>query len=210
MLYKEIVCLANSYKNDPGRCVAGKDIKDRKWVRPVSASPRGELFKEQMAFSNGEIPQPLDIIKIPFDSAKSTVCQPENILIGGGKWQKIGVFPKSRLIELCDAPQTIWFNSGGNNDRIPVEYFQNAKIESSLYLIKPKSMKIVQAKKARAIFQHKSVEYNLVITDPIVKAEFNKKGSGTYDLSEKELYLCLSLAEAFQGFCYKLVAAIIQ
>ena len=78
-----------------------------------------------------------------------------------------------------------------------------------MFLIKPDSCRIDQDKKARAIFTYKAVEYNLVVTDPVAKAEFNEKGFGVYDLSEKEPYLCLSLADAFKGFCYKLVATII-
>ncbi len=82
-------------------------------------------------------------------------------------------------------------------------------MEQSLYLIKPDSCRIEQDKKARAIFTYKAVEYNLGVTDPIVKAEFNEKGTGVYDLSEKEPYLCLSLTDVFKGFCYKLVATIL-
>jgi len=209
MTYKKIICLANSYKKDPGRCVAGKDLIDRRWIRPISARIGGELFKEQISFSTGEMVQPLDVIKIPLDSAKPTNCQPENVLISSERWQKTGGFPKDRINELCDNPETIWQNYGGKNDRIPASYFQDTKVDNSLYLIKPDSCKIDQDKKARAIFTYKSVEYNLVVTDPVAKAEFYKKGSGIYDLSKKELYLCLSLAEAFKGFCYKLVATII-
>lgn len=208
MCYKEIICLANSYKNE-GRCIAGKDVKDHKWVRPISARPDGKLCAKDYIYSNDEVPQLLDIIKIPFASAKPTICQPENILIGKGKWQKIGTFPKSNISELCDAPGTIWFNSGGKNDRVPVGDFQKDRVKGSLYLIKPELIKVIRDKKARAFFKYKSIEYNLVITDPAVKAEFKKRVPGTYDLPVKELYLCLSLAEAFQGFCYKLVAAII-
>lgn len=211
MFYKEIICIANSYKKNPGRCIAGKDTKELKWIRPVSAVGSGELMITQISFSNGNTPQLLDIIKIPLDGAKPSPYQPENILIANEKWQKTGVFPKSKIRELCDTPEAIWFNGGGYNDRIPVDYFKNNKVETSLLLIKPESLKIEQDKKARAIFKYNSVQYNLVITDPDIKAEFKKKGTGLYDLSSQDSYLCLSLTEEFEdkGFCYKLVAAII-
>ncbi len=209
MTYKEIVCLANSYKKDPGRCIAGKTLIGYKWIRPISSRIEGELFKEQISFSNGEMPQPLDIIKIPIDIEKPTNCQPENVLISSDIWQKTGVFQKDRINELRDNPEIIWQNYGGKNDRIPASYFQNAKVEQSLYLIKPDSCRIEQDKKARAIFTYKAVEYNLGVTDPIAKSEFNEKGIGVYDLTKKEPYLCLSLTDAFKGFCYKLVATVL-
>lgn len=209
MFYKEIICLANSYKLQH-RCVAGKGIKDHKWIRPVSAIGKGELTIPQISFSDGKIPLLLDIIKVPLDAAKPLPYQPENFLIADQKWEKTGVFPKDKLHELCDTPQSIWFNDKYYNDKISVEYFEKNKIESSLLLIKPSYLKILQDMKARAVFEYNSVKYDLAITDPIIKDEFNKKDKGEYDITSRDVSLCISLGEPFQGFCYKLVAGIIR
>ncbi|MBU4311245.1 MAG: hypothetical protein KJ706_00815 [Candidatus Omnitrophica bacterium] len=209
MFYKEIICLANSYKLQH-RCVAGKGIKDHKWIRPVSTIGTGELTIPQISFSDGKMPQLLDIIKVPFDVLKPLSCQPENILISNEKWEKTGEFQKDKLPELCDNPESIWFNEKYYNDKIKVEYFEKVKIESSLFLIKPDSLKILQDKKSRAIFEYNTVKYNLAITDPITKDEFNKKDKGEYTINTRDVYLCISLGEPFQGFCYKLVAGIIR
>lgn len=210
MFYKEIICLANSYKISPGRCIAGKDVTSYEWIRPVSASEKGELSVSQISFPDGKIPQLLDVVKIPFDVLKPLACQPENILIGSGRWEKTGEFQKNKLAELCDKPENIWFNEKYYNDKIQVEYFEKVKIESSLFLIKPSSLKILQDKKSRAIFEYNTVKYDLAITDPVIKDEFNKKDKGEYDIDVKDAYLCISLGEPFQGFCYKLVAGIIR
>lgn len=209
IFYKEIICLANSYKLEH-RCIAGKDIKDHKWIRPVSTIGTGELTIPQISFSDGKMPQLLDIVKIPFDVSKPLSYQPENILISSGKWEKTGEFPKNKLSGLCDKPENIWFNEKDYNDRIQVEYFEKNKTESSLLLIQPSSLKILQDKKARAVFEYNSVKYDLAITDPVIKGEFNKKDKGEYNINVCDVYLCVSLGEPFHGFCYKLVAGIVR
>lgn len=223
MEYKEIVCLANSYKLQQ-RCIAGKDIEHRKWIRPVSSSAKGELTIQQISYHNGEIPRLLDIIRIPFEDIKPLPYQPENILISSERWEKIGVFPDRDLESLCDFPKTIWVNHEGYNDRIPLDYFEKDTIESSLLLIKPNSLKISQEFKTRAIISYNSIEYNLGITDPLIKEEFNKKSKGLYEIDSKNVYMCISLGEPYNPvlrkefnpgmpkenfFCYKLVASII-
>lgn len=156
------------------------------------------------------MPQLLDIVKIPFDVSKPLSYQPENILISSGRWEKTGVFPKNRLSELCDKPESIWFNEKDYNDRIQVEYFEKNKTESSLLLIQPSSLKILQDTKARAVFEYNKVKYDLAITDPIIKDEFNKKNKDECDINVRDVYLCVSLGEPFHEFCYKLVAGIIR
>jgi len=126
------------------------------------------------------------------------------------KWEKVGIFPKEKLRELCDIPQSVWFNDKDYNDKIPVEYFTKNKIESSLLLIQPSSLKILQDMKARAVFEYNSVKYDLAITDPVIKDEFDKKDKGEYNINVRDVYLCVSLGEPFHGFCYKLVAGIIR
>ena len=42
MINLEIVVFANSYK-DQGRCIAGKTVNEKKWVRPVSNKNGGEF-----------------------------------------------------------------------------------------------------------------------------------------------------------------------
>ncbi len=219
MFYKEIVCLANSRKLN-GKCVAGKDINTHNWIRPISGSEKGELTDNQIAYSNGEIPELLDIMKIPFERTKATFYQAENILISDGKWEKMGKYPENKLDDLCDNPPTIWINEELRNDRISEDFLRQNRIESSLLLIKPESLKFKcedypdkfgnTKRKLRAIFLYNNVEYNLGVTDPLIESEYRDKDIGIYASNSKNAYLCISLGESFKDYCYKLVAGIIK
>jgi hypothetical protein len=217
-LYKEFICLANSRKLS-GRCVAGKEVEKRTWIRPISDSQTGELLENQIVYKDGNFPKILDIIRIPIQKWKLKIFQPENMLVLKLKWEKIGEFPIEKIDELCDHPQTLWINMSHANDRVPLDYLEKNKITNSLYLIKPDFIKIMREdskdkvgrpkKRTKALFVYNNVPYILWITDPGIENEFNKIEPGSYDLPLGQVYLCISLSEPFEGFCYKLVAAII-
>ena len=143
MYYKEIICLANSRKLG-NRCIAGKDVKTHKWIRPVSSRDTGELRLFQIRYDNREIPKILDIIKIPFNQEKSEFCQPENELISMGKWAKLGIYPKNELDILCDETPTLWKNFSYYNDKIAEDYIKKHGVKSSLLLIKPESAELMR------------------------------------------------------------------
>ena len=51
--------------------------------------------------------------------------------------------------------------------------------------------------------------YRLTVTDPKIEREYLKKINGTYLLQSKNVYMCVSIGEPYEGYCYKLVAAIL-
>jgi hypothetical protein len=215
MTIKEIVCLANSYKLQ-NRCVAGKEVNGFKWVRPVSSRETGELDLGQIRLGVGGIPKLLDIIKIPILDPRPNYFQPENILIQEGqRWNKTGDFPVERIDELLDFPDTLWHNNGGKNDNVSKDILQKEPPLASLYFIKPQTFKIHNIERltgsiqTRALFVYSGVEYDLVVTDPESKEEFLKLGKGDRIL-DKDVYLCISLGEEFQGCHYKLIASVIR
>lgn len=81
----------------------------------------------------------------------------------------------------------------------------------SLYLIRVEGVRVYkrgsQTMRRRAVFEYKGIEYDLPLTDPMFKELKD-------DILEDK-YLCVSLGEPFygdssdDGFCYKIVAAII-
>jgi len=83
------------------------------------------------------------------------------------------------------------------------------KIEQSLYLIKVDNILIYwkdrsnlgQNPQRRGIFEYNHVTYDLSLTDPNFR-EFEEQ-----DLENK--FLCVSLGEKFNGYCYKLIASIL-
>ncbi len=216
-----IVCLANSRKYG-GRCIAGKRLNrdsPGSWVRPVSRSPRGELDLKTMTMEDGEIPALGDILSIPAGSSAPHPYQPENRFALPEIWQREGRFPGLRLDRLCDHPDTLWENghSGWNgiNDRIPAETVYET-VEQSLFFVRVYrlSAHVVKAptglKHIRTGFVYNNEEYLLTATDPVFEAEFMACDFGIYPLHEEKVYICASLGEPYEDYCYKLAAGILR
>ena len=216
---KKIICLANS-KKVSGRCIAGKEIVSEQygqWIRPVSHRKEGEISEEEQVFSDGSYPQILDIISITLlkPLAHKYKYQTENHLIDSKvHWEKKDVEIWDNLEQIKDEPSELWFNeyssSNGENDRIPKD--EVSKLKTSLCLIYVQSIKIhvytdSYRRKIRALFIYNKYKYNLSITDPKVESYFLKKQDGQYRMNN--LYLCVSIGEPFQDYCYKLVASVI-
>jgi len=226
-------CLAGkeiSTRKYSGFCLAGKEISTGQWVRPVSRQENGQLSKRQIRCQNNLLPQPLDVISVPLTTQAPHLYQKENYFIAERKkCIKNRILSFSELLNLCDDVPRLWINGyssyKGVNDRIPLKP-TDEKPESSLLLIKPESLSIRveegynSEKKIRAAFIFKGVSYKLVITDPIFENKlvitdpiFEKKyisyKIGEYSIENKELFLCISLGEPYNGYCYKLVAGII-
>ncbi len=49
----------------------------------------------------------------------------------------------------------------------------------------------------------------LSIITPKIEREYLKKSNGVYSLQSKNIYMSISIGEPYEGYCYKLVAAII-
>lgn len=219
-LYKTIVCLANSRKY-MHRCVAGKELQDNRiggWIRPVTKRPNCQLSLAEMSFQDGKVPKLLDIVTIPLLEYVPHSYQTENYLIDEEYyWVKEGVLSPSRLSQLCDTRSTLWVDgyhsSSGYNDKIPL-LLAEVQVCSSLLLIKPSSLSIQVAsewgkRKVRAEFSFHQHTYRLAVTDPVVEQSYLRRNNGIFRLDDQERYLCISLGEPFEGYCYKLVAAII-
>lgn len=221
-----IVCLANSKKHG-GRCVAGKDLsagQNRRWIRPVSARPSAEISLDERRYENGQEPHILDIIDIPMIAPVPRVHQAENHMIDDQSyWVRAGSLAWNDLAPLVDSPETLWTNTNdatfhGRYDRILQA--TAAVHHDSLVLIKPEELTIRvltpgaafnNPKRAvRADFVYRGVNYDLMVTDPVVETLFLARPNGNYAI-EQDVYFCVSLAEAHtDGYCYKLVATIIS
>ncbi len=218
---KAIVCLANSRKYS-GCCVAGKDFTEDgpvQWVRPVAPCPMGELTVQCTLLENSEIPRPLDILEIPLKRPYPKDYQTENFLISDGPWKKTGRFPVSELDSMCDWPDSLWLNGwsaySGVNDRMPEELVKE-RVTSSLYLVRPDDLNVVVCenakllKKVRVDFRYRGETYCLPATDPDLEKYFIEQPLGEYPAQNDDVYLTVSISEPFEGFCYKLVAAVLN
>lgn len=203
----EIIILANSIKIG-NRCIAGKDIKTGKWIRPVSEMSGGAISESKCAQYNL-----LDIVQIPFKELKPEAYQPENILINSMDWQVTGKYCTKEMDKLLDNPDGIW-NFGDRQDRVTVDSFQSKKAESSLLLISPKNVRLIvgnynEKPNLKTSFTYMDKNYTFGLTDIKYRENFLKEKEGTY-LLKKEVLFTISLGEPFKGDCYKLVAAVIE
>ena len=189
------------------------------WIRPVSSRQLGELPLEFLKFSDGSALNLLDVINLPIKKALPHYYQAENYLTERKRpWEKVGRLGLDKLTELCDPVDILWENgyhsAKGKNDKIPVE-IANEKCESSLALIQPQEFSLVLEsgltfkQKIRAEFIYHGVPYNLAVTDTFVEKEYADRLEGRYGIEKKDIYICISLGEPLEGFCYKLVAGVI-
>ena len=235
---KKVVCLANSRKRG-GSCFAGKEVLGNgygRWIRPVSARESEEISEAEQTFSTGGRPQILDVVIIPMLVPRPVHHQRENHLIhgvgdGSWSWEKTGSVDKQQLPELLDSVAgDLWINESstqhGENDRVSVAEARD--LGGSLLLIQPSYLKIIvqfepnqtqTRPRVRAIFGYNGRDYRLVVTDQDAEDKYQKKSyldsqkgrelPTEYSVVVDNVYLCLSLGEEFEGYCYKLVATII-
>jgi hypothetical protein len=222
MPYKKmIVCLANSRKMS-GRCLAGKEVDKNQsftdWIRPVSDRASQEISEEERRFKNGTDPKLLDIIQIEMLAPQPHGHQSENHLIDASQdWVRLGSADWKSIQKAIDHVETLWVNGShsynGLNDRVPDG--QAANLKGSLLLIKPQNLVLSVAveggqyrkRKVRGQFEHNGERYIVAVTDPVIERRFLLKEDGNYNVGEA--LLCVSLGEAYQGYCYKLIAAVI-
>lgn len=221
-----IVCLANSRKMS-GRCIAGKlvDGPNRgNWIRPVSSRPSGELSEHDRRYKNGEYPALRDIISIPMKSPSAHAYQTENHLIHDGYyWAKSGEASWADLLPLVDQVNgPLWENcsssTSGVNDRVHEARATNVvkAFGGSLYFIRVPNLRISVSvegaafnnakRKVRGEFNYYDHFYRVAITDTRIESKYLANGEGEFDVGEA--LLCMSLGDAYNGYAYKLIAAV--
>jgi hypothetical protein len=218
---KKIVVLANSVKHDPGRCIAGREIRSEDgvtgigpWVRPVSTIGEGELYPRHFVLQDGNVPQPFDVIEVYVDAPGADATQPENWLIvdDGHKWNHVDKWNiGSALGSFVENPPNLWIQPGAKTDRVTKEFLASNPPQQSLYLLDLRNAIItVNGRKYRIRFTFNGLSYDLAITDPLI----SKIVSEQPVLMEKCL-ACISLAPAFinqydgREYHYKLAAMVI-
>lgn len=215
---KRLVCLANSRKFSE-RCVAGKEIAGGTWIRPVGKGGKGELSLSDIRFNTGRVPTLLDIVDVPLLNPSPESFQKENHVNDDRKrWKKVGKLPYEELKGLCDPVAALWINGyhsvSGANDRIPQEIAQR-ECTDSLLLIHPDDLLIVVTGeyggkvKVRGHFAFNSDLYSLTVTDAAAEKQYRRRGMGEYPI-EREICLCISLTLPYDGYCYKLIAGIVE
>ncbi|MBP9018147.1 MAG: hypothetical protein KBG17_10455 [Paludibacteraceae bacterium] len=218
----QIICLANSYKHG-GRCIAGIRTDGKGWIRPISNSLHGELNDQDYRLSNGTDLEVLDLVNISLTKPRPSKHQPENWLFEKKPWELIARPAPSDVFKIVrDMVSADSFLLQDTSDRISYKALDSKPAPSSLAIIQPKNLKFrvtdsfSGSKQLRARFDLGNGTFDLVVTDPIWKERLRNKNNGTYSLSDVgidiklPIYLTISLGEPLDGYCYKLVAAILQ
>lgn len=216
---EEILVLASSKKHG-GRCVAGI-TRSGDWVRPVSGGSHG-LFEAQCSV-DGRWPEVLDVIRFGYSKQLEDPAQPENFLIDTSEWEL------SKRLDPTEARENLrgFLSSGptllGNRGRAVKDEIAAEGVEASLALIEPRSgVKLILSPpedgkgkpKTRVAFNFSAAEYDLPVTDIAVEEALRAAGEGSYDPEDLGLvsgttFLTISLGEEFEGWHYKLAAAVI-
>ena len=222
-IQKRIVCLANSRKLS-GRCIAGVEIVDGKtagWIRPVSDRKNMEVSEWERQYENGRDPKVMDIIDISLLRHQPWRYQNENWLLDPGYyWRRVGRVKWKHLQSLASVDCSLWSDGFstyiGRNDQIPDS--RSDSLKNSLCLIPVDRLELRVCapgeafgntkRRVQARFDYMGVGYALWVTDPKYERKYLRMPDGGYDLGES--YMTISLIEPFQGYIYKVVAAIIE
>ena len=225
MYKKTIICLANSRKPPSGRCVAGKEYENNaigNWLRPVSKRDGHAVSEEERRYDNGPIAQLLDIISIPLRKPDPYGHQSENhVLDDGYYWQKKRLADWS-LVQSCidKYDRNFWGYSEstyyGENDKVSEANL--SRFQHSLTLIQVTDLQILvkaedgyqgapSRRRVRGQFTLYHNTYILSITDPEIEDMYLKMDNGNYNIGGA--VLCISLAEVWNGFAYRVIASVI-
>jgi hypothetical protein len=216
---KTIVCLANSYKHG-GRCIAGARLDDGAWIRLRGAAPDGSLDAHESVLDDGSEPRLLDVIEVELHYAIPSDAHPEDWQIAPVPWRLIerpaSAVQLQKITAAADKATTIL---RGYRDRMSTEEIQAKPLQSSLTLVCPSEIHWWirgegEKRRNRALFRHHNVTYDLAVTDPRWLDRLNLMPAGIYPHATFaspacETWLTISLSEAFHGWHYKLVAAVL-
>lgn len=212
----DMLCLANSEKNGE-RCVAGVRLDTGDWIRPVSDKKGSALLENQYRTASGQIPKPLDSVRLELRRQYPQYNQPENWIIAGTDWELLtSEMSNPQLLAL----NTVLQRSGSvimdSRLKIPKHELKEEPILNSLTVLHPRNpeffiKKDSGTKKPRVSFTFDENEYSLPITDPAWRRRAETQGVDSLPTADSipdsdTLVFTISLGEAFEGFCYKIVA----
>jgi hypothetical protein len=136
-------------------------------------------------------------------------------LDAGYYWEKQDVLPWNQVDSLLDVPSALWSSGESSyaflNNRV-ADGYQGGK---SLYLIAVDELRLLVGAKStqypkrivRGEFTYRGVDYRMAVTDPAIEKAFLDRADGQYVIEDSRL--CVSLGDPYQGYFYKLIAAVL-
>jgi hypothetical protein len=219
---KRIICYANSRKTS-GRCVAGREIVGDSvgaWIRPISVRASQELSEDERRYQDGTDPKLLDVIDVWMTEPKPHGYQTENHIIDDNiYWGFVRKATPAELEASIEASGPLWENisSSGNGLHDRIHEANAGNYGNSLKLINVQNLVISVGvegaafgnakRKVRGHFTFDRVDYILAVTDPIVERQYLAGQDGQFAVGAATL--CVSLGEVWNGYGYKLIAAVV-
>ncbi len=223
---KRIVCLANSRKLS-GRCIAGRELVDNfpgDWIRPISTPGHPEIPERKCQYENGSDLRLLDIVDIPLQKHQPWDHQQENWLLDPQDgWIKVDEYSWNDLQKLSEIGGTLWQNgyhtrtTKGYNNQIPLDQAKKETCSLKLIHVNKLSLHVYapykdygkpEERRVQGKFHFSDNYYSIRVTDPDIEEAYLKREDGDYNLGE--CYLTISLGNPFNGFCHKLIAAVME
>lgn len=168
--------------------------------------------------SDGIEPSVLDVLDISLVRPNPHDWQQENHVVDDSiRWSHKGKGDWRHAVGCVDGPSgPLWYNGdhsyNGFNDRVPDTLA--GSLTRSLYLLRTSDLVLHRSlegppeRKKTAVrvrFTYFGEQYRIKVTDPIVIESLETDG----DFPFSDAVLCVSLAEPFGGYAYKLAAAVI-
>ncbi len=216
---RRLVILANSRKGG-ARCVAGLEIRNRRalgWIRPVDSAD-GTVASYFRQYEDGTEPRLGDVLTLSLEGPerRSDHQQENHWLDTKIRWRKDGelTWPQLRSLPMTD--ERLWHDnmasdSGyGLNNRVRLSFAQTMTTSLRLIWVSRLQIEVVRSRHDRldGTFDFAETRYRLSITDPVYELASRYQNPGTYELGE--CLLTISLGASFAGFCYKLIAGIVE
>jgi hypothetical protein len=217
----EMVVLACS-KKWGGRCVAGVSRGTGRWLRPVLPRSEGGLGSYYWRIGGHEI-GPLDVVRFEHRGELDDPTQPENVEVTDSRWELIDRVDRVSAYDtlsphLVEGPRLL-----GNRGAAMPESEASRGVEASLALIAPGRIEFhleppydgTSKLRPRVRFELHGQDYDLALTDYLVRPRLLRAGLGHHDIADigiepaSGILLTTSLAEAREGWCTKLVAAVL-
>jgi hypothetical protein len=186
----------------------------------VSSRPSEEVSEEERQYEDGSDPKVLDLVDVPLIGPRPGIYQQENWLLDPDYyWVRHGRVGWGDLAVLADPPGVLWLNGfstyNGLNGRVPEQAATG--LTTSLTLLRAEQVTLSVLAPGMAFgnskrqvygqFQYAGTYYKLRVTDPVYERHYLAQSNGNYHLGES--YLTVSLGDLWEGFAYKLIAAII-
>ncbi len=239
-IWKRIVVLANSIKRHhrcvAGKEIAwdGAQWCVGSWIRPIDRSDaEGAVALNVMRCEDGGFPDVLDIVDVPLLQPANDANHPEDWLLDTGqKWKRAAKFSAAGINLLVDSPATLWSHST-QPKKVPGGYVSTMPGAASLYLIKPPvGWEFVQfldtlwmnglpteQKRTRSLlrFTLGGQQHAFDIKDPHWREHYGQHvsvpvtGSIVVPIANPDcVHFTLSLTPPFNGWHYKILAAVIE